>query len=385
MHNLGGVQSFLQRHRRDDPSWGVRSRFLIYFERHSAAEEPVRGLGLTWRHNIRSARALFAATAPWTVGMPMLYYNFWGVPFFADLDGATRRIGYLHSRWPGLEHQIGSLRGLLDGVLCISEPLRQFAAARLPELGADRVFLLPTPVDRRSSDTIKPPLAGRRLVLGYSGRMIKEAKRVDRLPALVEALDNAKLNYELHLVGDGPSLPWLRSRLGNHPRTVIHGRLTGERYWDVMRTLDAIVFVSDYEGLPVSLLEALSVGSVPLFPKIGGGGEAYARQVSPDCVYEPNSFSQLVMFLACLERMPQARLQELRDRCGAAVQQHIGDSYRHAFITAMTTLNGLARVSRADFTARPSFVSDLLPFAWFGGVSERGLWRANAPPSSLDS
>ena len=314
----------------------------------------MRGLGLTWRHTISQARTRFARLV---AGLPQPrvigYYNFWGLPFFAAVDGAELRIGVLHGDWPGLAECLRGLRGLVDGVLCVSPPLVELVRENWPGFPAERAAMLACPVNLPAPDTAKPPLAGRPLVVGFCGRISRAEKRVDRFPALYQQLAQAGLDFRLEFLGDGPDARWLRRQLAGHSRVVFHGRLSGRAYWQALRGWDAIVFVSDYEALPIALMEAMGLGVVPIYPRIGYGGSEYARAAAPEFWYEPGDLSQITQALRRLRQMAAAELQALRDRCGQTVRAHLGDGYFVTFSSFVRRICELPRISRAQFPPRP--------------------------------
>ena len=95
-------------------------------------------------------------------------------------------------------------------------------------------------------------------MLGYSGRIIREAKRVDRLPALDRELLAAGVDCRWEIMGDGPELPGLRRQMAER-RVCFRGRLADAAYWEALAGCDLLVFTSDYEGLPISLVEGKAV------------------------------------------------------------------------------------------------------------------------------
>src|SRR5262245_5515543 len=95
--SLGGVQSLLRRHFEKDAAWGLDSNIAAFFDPRASVEPRVRGLGLSWRSTVWSARRAFARELSDFRRSFAVYNNFWGLPFFADCDGAQRRIAVLHS------------------------------------------------------------------------------------------------------------------------------------------------------------------------------------------------------------------------------------------------------------------------------------------------
>jgi glycosyltransferase involved in cell wall biosynthesis len=375
---MGGVQSVLQQHLREDARWGLDSRVVVYFEPDNPAEPRVRGLGLTWRSNIGQARRRFRQAIN-SVRPPRVvaYYNFWGLPFFAGLDAAERRLGVLHTDWPGLPDCLRQVGGLVDGAFCVNHQLLELVRQNWPGFSPERLALLPCPVGLAAPDTAKPPLAGRPLVVGFCGRIAREQKRVDRFPVLFKLLKESGLDFRLEFLGDGPQEDWLKARLAGEPRVVFHGRLAGAAYWQALRSWDAILFVSDYEGIPIALMEAMSLGVVPVYPQIGCGGGEYVRRAAPEFWYRAGELPLVVAALKELQQMPQPALQALRDRCGETVKAHLGDNYLRTFSGFVRQVQEWPRVSQAEFTRRPFYLADHCPFGLLRRVFMDGFWQGH--------
>src|SRR5262245_34565089 len=145
-HSLGGVQSLLRRHLDKDCHWGLDSNITAFFDPPSSDTERVRGLGLSWRSTVRTSRTAFRQRVPAFARPIAIYNNFWGAPFFADLDRAERRLAVLHSYAPVLRNCLQAEEGLVDGVLCVSRPLQEVVYRYLPSLEKWRVVLLPLPI-----------------------------------------------------------------------------------------------------------------------------------------------------------------------------------------------------------------------------------------------
>ncbi len=372
--DLGGVQSLLRLHHAVDARHGVESTFCAFFEPEDCGEERVRGLGLTGFSSIRTARRRFQAAPPPAPDV-VNYHNFWGLPFFADLDRAGRRMGLLHSHFPGLPGWLRHLRGLLDGVLCVSQPLLDLVRRELPELAGERSAWLPLPVARERTEAPQPPLAGRPIVLGFAGRLSFTQKRVDRFPALVNELDRAGVNFRLEFLGEGPQADWLRRQFAGEARVRFHGRLSGEAYWAVLRGWDALVFVTDYEGLPLALLEGLSVGVLPVFPAVGSGGDSYAAGVRDDFLYPAGNVVAAAAAVRTLATTSETEVRALRERAQALVRPHLGEGYAGMFARHARVVAALPRISRAAFARIKLRPHTLVPFGILRRIWPGGFWR----------
>ncbi|HOK78517.1 MAG TPA: glycosyltransferase [Verrucomicrobiota bacterium] len=375
--SLGGVESMLRLHHRVDAAHGLDSTFCAYFEPRDIGIERVVGLGLNAFSTIHTARRKFSRV-PTPPAETIVYHNFWGMAFFADLDRGSRRIGVLHTDTPGLASWLRQLRGLVDGALCVSRPLLDLVRRELPELGEERTAWLPYPVAREQTEAAQQPMASRPIVLGFAGRLSFEQKRVDRFPLLIEALDQLKVDFRFEFLGDGPQGTWLKRQFLNDPRVKFHGRLSGSDYWDVLRTWDAIVFVSDYEGLPISLIEAMAVGVLPVMPSVGSGADPYVRDVREDLLYPPGKTDAAAAAIHALTLASQSEIQQLRRRANSVVEPHLGDCYERAFAQHVFHVSALPRISRSSFPPLTPRLRMFVPFGVLRRVWLGALWKPMA-------
>lgn len=111
--------------------------------------------------------------------------------------------------------------------------------------------------------------------LSYAGRLtLKDSdKRVDLLIPFIEGLEQSKVNYILHIAGDGDYRPTLEEYVNNNnlqERIIIHGLIPRDSMKQYWKQSDVFVNVSDSEGNCMSMLEALSQGCVPVLTDVSG-------------------------------------------------------------------------------------------------------------------
>ena len=370
--SLGGVQSILQHHRDHDRSWGLDSRFVNVFER--ASREPARLIALkqTGLGSIRSTRRAFQRLAQPCRDSQFLYHNLWGLPILADLDGSARRIGVLHSDWPTLDNELETASGLLDGLLCVSRSLVAKAQAAFPRFGSDRIQFLPYPVNaptsvmQKVSEKSEPPLKEAGVTIGFCGRLQRTQKRIDRLRGVMEGLRAAGVRCRLEILGAGPEEPWLRRDLSGFDNVVWHGLRRGEEYWQILASWDVILFVSDYEGLPIAMLEALSLGVLPIYPRIGSGGDDYVGSVAAELLYTPSPAGTQEAAIRTVIQLVQSRpehRQALRQLARKASAPHSMANYFGVVSRFCQTVAALPRVSSEKFHPRTFRWADHLPYA----------------------
>lgn len=136
---------------------------------------------------------------------------------------------------------------------------------------AKRVVSLPNCVDltdantfQRHTNTDKP------LTLGYIGR-IAETKGMEYLLQACVQLKRNGVPFIVKLAGTEEVkdyfLPLFDSYLGE--RFIYSGIVSGEKKNEFLRSLDVFVLPSFFEGLPMSLLECMSYGVVPVTTAVG--------------------------------------------------------------------------------------------------------------------
>jgi glycosyltransferase involved in cell wall biosynthesis len=119
----------------------------------------------------------------------------------------------------------------------------------------------------------KPSRGTGPLRLVYTGRMDLEQKRVHAMVAMSDELCRSGIGHELVLVGDGPAAGVIDGLIAGSP----HIRRVSVQPDEIARWLDwAEVFVlaSRYEGLSLSMLEAMAHGCVPVVTRVSGATDA---------------------------------------------------------------------------------------------------------------
>jgi colanic acid/amylovoran biosynthesis glycosyltransferase len=151
--------------------------------------------------------------------------------------------------------------------------------------------------DRARSLTV-PPLPGLRIPCGvsvpdrtttaatdrfrmvYLGRLVEEQKQVSAVArAFCEAAEKNP-GFEAVIAGEGPARTSVEKIIAQHPfgkQVRLAGRLNQREVYDLLLSSQAIALLSDYEGLPVSLLEAMACGVVPVCLRMRSGIEELIR------------------------------------------------------------------------------------------------------------
>lgn len=152
--------------------------------------------------------------------------------------------------------------------VCVSQFLAQQLSQRVP---ATKPQVIPCGI---KLSTAHASFSDHPFSVVYSGRMVDRQKCIQQiLHTLIHACRSSS-NVEAHLIGDGPArlaCEQLVAQAGFADRIHFHGRVPPERVQSLLHRSQAILLMSDFEGLPVALLEAMAVGLVPVVRAIDSG------------------------------------------------------------------------------------------------------------------
>src|SRR5208282_3559568 len=105
----------------------------------------------------------------------------------------------------------------------------------------------------------------------YVGRLERQQKRVQDLPAVLAAIARRGIPFRFSIVGDGAERGALEESFrtaGLADRVAFHGFLPPEQVRRAYLEHDVILSVSDYETGPMTVLEAMEAGCVPVATNI---------------------------------------------------------------------------------------------------------------------
>ena len=187
---------------------------------------------------------------------------------------AIRVIGFAHSDENAFYDLLTYYEPMISCFVAVSKEIEVKLQQRIPHRKKD-ISLHPYAVNvevdfSRSYSSEDKPL---RLV--YAGRLEEQQKRVSDLIKLAQILDKKKVNFELQIVGDGPSLEGLTKQVQSFQSSLqnrIHfaGKLPYHRIPGIFKASDICVMVSAFEGTSIAMLEAMASGCVPVVTQVSG-------------------------------------------------------------------------------------------------------------------
>jgi glycosyltransferase involved in cell wall biosynthesis len=154
-----------------------------------------------------------------------------------------------------------------------SEHIRQKAKVRFPHL-ADRLCVIPygVPMPDRPPTRVKTQEAPLRIL--YTGRLDQLEKRILDLPRIVDALIARGVPVQLSVTGRGGDENALKaagSHLVDRGLMKLHGFVSDQELVALYEQSDVIILTSAIEGKPLSLLEGMGRGCIPVATDIPSG------------------------------------------------------------------------------------------------------------------
>lgn len=377
IRGIGGVETLMRHHRAEDPRSGFDAQQISLFDKQEGAGPPGYSTQrFSWRDTPARMRRNIAATFAAAPGRIVLWHG-WGVPWFADIDASSRRIVCLWENEPQFEPWLRKIAHLVDGVTFMSKASGEAAARLLPHLPAERLLFLPVPIappDSGGAESVREP--GREIVIGCAGRLVKTPKRWERLIPFVAELKRLGVSFRIEIVSDGPMRAFLERQLGSNPAVHFLGWQENNDYWTRLRSWDAAVFFSDFEGGPIVMLEAMAVGALPFYPQAGGSlGDDYAPRIHPDCYYPAGNPEAAARAVQKVFALPSAELAQSRARARELVAVHSGAEYQRRFAGFVQAIARMPRISAAPASQRLNRLTDQLPLGAVTRFLPWTLWR----------
>ncbi len=163
-----------------------------------------------------------------------------------------------------------------------------------------------------------------RFRVAFCGRLIEEQKRISLVMETMAIACELAPNIECCVLGDGPQrercVQMIEARQLSG-RVEFYGRLEAEQIDRELLVCQAVLLMSEYEGLPVALLEAMARGVVPVVRCIPSGVPELVDHERTGLLTDADSTNaamQLVR-LSCDE--------SLWNKCSTAAKQRVADSY----------------------------------------------------------
>jgi len=157
--------------------------------------------------------------------------------------------------------------GRFDAIINVSEDCKDKFNSICPDL-MDKNYLIYNIIDEeelKKKSNGMSPYNSDKFIISTVARIQNSSKRFDRIISCCEKMvKEGHENFKWHIIGDGADMGWLKKQieLKNLTEHIIASGFNLNPY-PYIKHSDLFVLASDYEGLPVTLIEAKILG-VPI-------------------------------------------------------------------------------------------------------------------------
>lgn len=209
--------------------------------------------------------------SPWSpaVVLPNLDANTFAIAaaLSATHGDHLRVVGWQHSDVPFDTALLTTYEPMLGAMVGVSRHITLSLRERLP-WRADDIHNVPCGVE--VVDAL-PERAPGPIRLLYAGRLEHEQKRIGVLLRLAEMLHERGAPHELRFIGDGPAAGEVDELARSLPSVRHVPPVDRAQMHEHLRWADAMLLASRYEGLSLSMLEAMAAGVVPIVTRVRSG------------------------------------------------------------------------------------------------------------------
>ncbi|MBQ7920645.1 MAG: glycosyltransferase family 4 protein [Lachnospiraceae bacterium] len=177
-----------------------------------------------------------------------------------------------HGSCDGMYRDILSYQSGIDYYMCVSSGIKEELVKR--GVSSRQVTVMTCPVqydislERTYSLDMNSPVQ-----IGYAGRLEIFEKRIDILMEVLIKLEEKKVNYHFSIAGDGTQYAAVEDYVREKnicERVSLLGRINHDRICEFWKKQDIAVNTSDNEGRPLSNMEAMINGAVPVVTRTIG-------------------------------------------------------------------------------------------------------------------
>jgi len=104
----------------------------------------------------------------------------------------------------------------------------------------------------------------------YTGRFVKNQKRILDFVELIKYIEVMNINYIFDLFGTGPDESELVSAIANYSRVRVRQGVPHSQMTNIYQGYDVLLLASETEGTSIAMLEGMAHGLVPIVTRVSG-------------------------------------------------------------------------------------------------------------------
>ena len=212
---------------------------------------------------------------------PLIYlpnYDYMNSCVAPRLPSSVRTVGIGHSDDPTHYDHLCRIGHACDAIVGVSNAITSHLSKLTPQF-SDRLSTIPYGtailIDKNMQESmLNRRDTSKRLRIVFTGRLVRSQKRAQDVIAIAKELSNRNIPFEMVIIGDGELRPMMERQAG---KLIIDRQVwfTGAQPNDVtlrfLESCDVFLLPSAFEGLSISMLEAMARAVVPVVSSIRSG------------------------------------------------------------------------------------------------------------------
>lgn len=183
-----------------------------------------------------------------------------------------------------------------EKIICVSDFVKDLGL-KYKIAGDEKFTVIYNGIESEVQKSVKSKVSEKIKII-FVGRLAEPKDPLILIKACQELPVELKNNVAINIVGDGPKRKELELFLQKNKieNVNLSGSLSRERVFDIMVESDIFVLVSKYEGLPMTILEAMSFG-LPVVASDVGGIKEVVKDGETGFLLKNNSVEELYLVL----------------------------------------------------------------------------------------
>lgn len=261
-------------------------------------------------------------------GKTVYVNSWWGRAFFPALAYKMQHphvfkiVSVVHLDVPRSYFLCKRYAEYIDCFVCVSSNIAE-TLVREHGVPSSKVKFLHQPIIHNDEMMRKRERYDGIIRIAIGSRIVKEHKRCDLIPSLVEGMIEHGINFRLDIAGDGPFLPELKKYVEKSKLTEkikFEGYIDAGKMLDFWRGHDIYINLSEFEGASLAMLEAMREGCVPVVTDVSGVRD-YVMQGSNGYISSTRKISDMVNAIVELDKN-RRKLQQYGNEAEKTIRRY---------------------------------------------------------------
>ena len=218
----------------------------------------------------------------------------------AGLNDMYPVIAVLHSDAEPYYRLTGQYNTNIDVIACVSQRVVKGVSNKYPSIEPSKIINIPCGINLPVINTNE--FRSESLQLIYVGRIIEHPKRMGDLVAIAKSLHQKGIDLRFNIIGDGDAtykagIEQQFIDAGLKDAVFFRGWLSQAEILPYLEQSDILLLTSVFEGMPISMMEALASGCGFVGTRVSGIEDYENHQLAKDCfgVFEVGNIEDAVL------------------------------------------------------------------------------------------